>query len=157
MIGIIPAAPGSVRIHVIDGVLVRVELLNERLGAVHLQPFTKEFREYLHGRRSSFNLPFAFSTISATPFQEKVFRVVLTIPYGEVLTYSEVGRRIDPERGTKLARAVGQALKKNPLPIVIPCHRVVGKGDLGGFSHPLSWKVFLLSLERDTSKAVNEL
>jgi len=154
MIGIIPAAPGSIRIHVIDGTLVRVELLSEKLEAVPLSPFTEQFQEYLQGRRSSFNLPFTFS---ATPFQKKVFEVVSTIPYGEVLTYGEVGRRIDPECGTKLARAVGQALKKNPLPIVIPCHRVVGNSDLGGFSPSLSWKVFLLNLERGASKTVNEL
>ncbi len=80
-----------------------------------------------------------------TKFQKQVYAVVKTIPSGEVRSYSWVAEKIG---NPKAARAVGQALKRNRLPIVIPCHRVIKKsGELGGFSGGLDLKHELLKIE----------
>jgi len=79
----------------------------------------------------------------ATPFQEKMRAGLLAIPSGEVCTYGELARKL----GTS-PRAMGQALGANPLPILIPCHRVVAANGLGGFACGLVWKEKLLQLEQ---------
>ncbi len=79
-----------------------------------------------------------------TPFQQRVWKTLKEIPYGEVRSYAWLAERLGTPRAL---RAVGQALAANPLPIFIPCHRVVGKRDLGGFSGGLEIKRFLLRLE----------
>lgn len=90
-----------------------------------------------------------------TPFQKKVYQIVKTIPYGEVRSYQWVAEKIDKPRA---ARAVGQALKKNPWPIIIPCHRVIRKdGSLGGFSAGAAKKFSLLNAEARTPKRFNPL
>ncbi len=102
-------------------------------------------REYLEGRRRAFPLPIAWEALP--PFQRAVLRATFAIPYGEVRTYGEVARRIGKPGA---ARAVGRALGANPMPIAIPCHRVVGRdGRLHGFSAPggLATKAWLLRLE----------
>jgi methylated-DNA-[protein]-cysteine S-methyltransferase len=83
--------------------------------------------------------------MKATPFQKGVWEMVKTIPYGQTRTYKWVAEKIgNPEA----FRAVGQALKKNPLPGIIPCHRVIrSDGKLGGFSKGLKEKARLLKLE----------
>lgn len=79
-------------------------------------------------------------------FTRKVYRVVLSIPLGETRTYKWVARKIGKP---KAARAVGQALKKNPYPLIIPCHRVVASdGKLGGYSRGVGKKRALIDLER---------
>jgi O-6-methylguanine DNA methyltransferase len=81
-----------------------------------------------------------------TPFQKKVYKAVLEIPLGEVRTYAWVAKRIGKP---KSARAVGQALKRNPWTVVIPCHRVVASNSsIGGYSLGLARKRKLLELER---------
>ena len=81
-----------------------------------------------------------------TPFAIKVYKTILTIPLGEVRTYKWVARRIGRPRAS---RAVGQALKNNPYPLIIPCHRVVSSsGDLGGYAWGRKNKQALLNLER---------
>ncbi len=101
-----------------------------------------QLREYLEGRRASFDLPLDLR--SATPFRKAVLEELLTIPFGETISYGEIGSRI----GCPSARAVGQAVGWNPIPIIIPCHRVVTRdGRLGGFSGGLDRKVALLALE----------
>ena len=78
-------------------------------------------------------------------FQKKVYEVAGEIPYGSTKTYTWLARRLGSE---SLRRAVGQSLKANPLPLVIPCHRVIRKnGDLGGFRGGFRWKHSLLKLE----------
>jgi len=105
----------------------------------------KVIRDYFKGKRVSFDLPLDRSGFS--PFQEKVYAVTRMIPYGRVKTYGEIAR----EMGTPGAsRAVGSALGQNPLPLFIPCHRVIrGDGGLGGFSSPegTAMKAKLLHLE----------
>lgn len=81
----------------------------------------------------------------ATPFQKKVWKVLQTIPYGETRTYKWVAQKIGKPRAV---RAVGQACGANPLPLIIPCHRVVASGGkLGGFSLGVAMKKRLLKLE----------
>lgn len=81
----------------------------------------------------------------ATPFQYTVWQLVRSIPYGQTKSYGSIARQIGMPRG---ARAIGQALAKNPLPIVVPCHRVIGSGvELGGFSYGLEMKRRLLQME----------
>lgn len=82
---------------------------------------------------------------SGTPFQQKVWRAIQTIPYGETRSYSWVARKAGHP---KAIRAVANACGANPLPILIPCHRVISKnGGLGGFSSPIGWKKRLLAHE----------
>lgn len=102
-----------------------------------------QIEAYLAGRLQSFDLPIQ---PEGTPFQLMVWSQIGAIPFGETLTYGEIGQRLGDRR---LARAVGQAANKNPLPLVIPCHRVLGKnGRLTGFAGGTATKAFLLGLER---------
>lgn len=83
--------------------------------------------------------------IKVTEFERKVYLAVSSIPYGEIRTYKWVAERIGHP---KAVRAVGQALKKNPLPFFVPCHRVVkSNGGLGGYKYGASWKKKLLQME----------
>ncbi len=102
------------------------------------------FSEYFRGKRVDFaSLPLDF--LSGTPYQRKVWLETRKIPYGQTETYKSLAHKLDH----KGYRSVGQALSKNPLLIVIPCHRVVGSdGSLGGFSAGLKLKEGLLRLER---------
>ncbi len=98
---------------------------------------------YLRGKGVDFSsIPLDLSR--ATPFQLRVWKATQEIPYGSTLTYGELAARLGMAKG---ARAVGQALKKNPIPIIIPCHRVVGRKGLTGFRGGLDWKRRLISLE----------
>lgn len=101
-----------------------------------------QLREYFAGKRRKFELPLA---PRGTPFQLKVWRELLKIPYGRTITYAELARRIGNE---KACRAVGAANGRNPLPIVVPCHRVIGAdGSLTGFGGGIEAKRRLLVLE----------
>ncbi len=105
--------------------------------------FNGRLRNYLEGRKISFPEPLDLR--GSTPFQRTVWQQTATIPYGEVKSYSWLAEEIGHP---KAARAVGRALALNPLPILIPCHRVVRKnGKLGGFSGGLKLKRRLLELE----------
>ena len=108
-------------------------------------PFARvqaQFLEYFSGARRRFELPLA---PAGTPFQLRVWRALCTIPYGETLSYGELARRLGLVGG---ARAVGLANGANPLPIVVPCHRVIGAdGTLTGFGGGLQIKRSLLALE----------
>jgi O-6-methylguanine DNA methyltransferase len=102
----------------------------------------RELHEYLRGARREFTVPL---DIRGTPFQKSVWDVIGRIPYGETMSYQDVAVAIG--RPTAL-RAVGQAVGANPTPIVVPCHRVIGKsGRLVGFGGGLPLKERLLALE----------
>lgn len=104
-----------------------------------------QLEAYFQGKRRSFTLPL---DISGTDFQKKVWRALCTIPYGETRTYADMAAMIGQPRAV---RAVGQANRWNPLPIMIPCHRVIGKnGDLRGYAGTRTEiKSFLLHLEEE--------
>lgn len=107
-----------------------------------LKTYITQLKEYLNGERQEFTLPF---DIQGTPFQQKVWKALCEIPFGKTATYSEVANRINQP---KAVRAVGGAIGRNPLSIVIPCHRVLGKnGRLTGYSGGLDVKMRLLDLE----------
>lgn len=106
----------------------------------------EQIRAYLAGRRTSFDLTIA---PNGTAFQQTVWNELCRIPYGELRSYGDIARAIGKERNA--ARAVGAANGKNPIPLVIPCHRVVGAdGSLTGFAHGLSIKEKLIRLEQET-------
>ena len=106
----------------------------------------RQLREYFAGERTEFDLPLA---PRGTEFQRSVWRQLRGIPYGETISYGELARRVG---NPKASRAVGSANGKNPLPIVIPCHRVIaGDGTLGGFGGGLPTKQTLLALEQGAS------
>ncbi len=99
--------------------------------------------EYFSRKRRDFSLPLA---PSGTPFQKRVWKALMAIPYGKTRSYQEVAAMIGNE---KACRAVGMANHNNPIAIVIPCHRVVGKGGgLTGYAGGLEKKAFLLELEQ---------
>jgi methylated-DNA-[protein]-cysteine S-methyltransferase len=98
---------------------------------------------YLSGETDFFYFKLDLARLSA--FQKEAFKVVLKIPRGELMTYGAVANRI---HRPDAARAVGRALACNPFPVVIPCHRVVAKNGLGGYSGGVELKEKLLALER---------
>ena len=103
----------------------------------------QQLQQYVDGRRTSFDLPLS---MQGTEFQEKSWQFLLSIPYGETRSYAEQAASI----GTpKAVRAVGSANGRNPIPIVVPCHRVIGQsGQLAGYGGGLAIKEYLLTLER---------
>ena len=108
----------------------------------------RQLAEYFNGRRRTFELPLA---PQATAFQRKVLEALQAIPYGETRTYKDIAAVIGRP---KAVRAVGAANANNPIPIIIPCHRVVGSdGSLTGFGGGLDAKRKLLRLEAETAAA----
>ena len=106
---------------------------------------TRELAEYLSGERREFSLPIDWTVMG--PFQEQALRLTAAIPYGQTTTYGEIARRLGRPRA---ARAVGRAEATNPMPLVIPCHRVIGTdGGLHGYGAPggIQTKAWLLKLE----------
>ena len=102
-----------------------------------------QLQRYFEGKKVDFSEKLDLQ--SATPFQQEVWRLTRSIPHGETRTYGWVAAKLGRP---KSARGVGQALARNPLPIIIPCHRVVGFGkSLGGFTGGLEMKSNLLKLE----------
>jgi methylated-DNA-[protein]-cysteine S-methyltransferase len=104
----------------------------------------EQVEEFLAGQRRCFSLPLE---MQGTPFQVCVWQELLTIPYGKTASYGEIAQKIGaPGAG----RAVGSANGRNPLSLIVPCHRVIGAGGaLGGYSGGLAQKRFLLSLEQE--------
>ena len=104
---------------------------------------TTQLDEYFQGKRTTFSLPFK---LTGTPFQLAVWKELQNIPYGQTTSYKEIAQKINKP---KAYRAVGMANNKNPLPIIIPCHRVIGSnGKLIGYAGGLKLKNYLLELEK---------
>ncbi|SHE67194.1 methylated-DNA--[protein]-cysteine S-methyltransferase [Alkalibacter saccharofermentans] len=104
----------------------------------------RQISEYLDGKRKEFSIPIK---IQGTEFQNKVYRALLSIPYGETASYKDIAKAIGNE---KACRAVGGANNKNPIAIVIPCHRVIGSdGAMTGYDSGIDVKEKLLKLEQE--------
>jgi len=102
-----------------------------------------ELSDYFEGKRTSFTLPL---NPEGTPFQKSVWKTLLTIPYGDTISYAEEAKMLGNHKAT---RAVANANGKNPIAILIPCHRVIATGGgLGGYSGGIEKKEFLLALEK---------
>ncbi|MEE8335375.1 MAG: methylated-DNA--[protein]-cysteine S-methyltransferase [Candidatus Neomarinimicrobiota bacterium] len=108
-----------------------------------LEPVEKQIEEYFLGKRMVFDLQL---DLRMPPFYKKALLEVFKIPFGRTATYKDIAERAGNE---KAVRAVGSANANNPIPIVIPCHRVLASGGgLGGYSAGLNKKVFLLEMEQ---------
>lgn len=108
-----------------------------------IQEANRQINEYLRGERKTFDLPFR---MQGTAFQKQVWEALLRIPYGETRSYKQIAEAIG---NPKAVRAVGMANNRNPLLIVVPCHRVIGAdGKLVGYGAGIEKKKFLLRLEK---------
>jgi methylated-DNA-[protein]-cysteine S-methyltransferase len=134
------------------------ESFEQRLGSRGYEPVAfdqartaqaiRQLDEYLRGERHSFDLPVDWSSL--TLFQQRAYQLTCAIPYGQVITYGEIARQLG---NPAAARAVGRAQATNPMPLVIPCHRVLGSdGALHGYGagEGLKTKEWLLALESGT-------
>jgi methylated-DNA-[protein]-cysteine S-methyltransferase len=154
----INAPCGRVEIELREGKIRQIALVSRPSGKAVVSPkespleksLRRDLMRYFAGDKVSF-LAYPITLSGLPEFTRKVLATARRIPHGARLSYGEVAAKIG---SPKAARAVGQALGRNPLPIIIPCHRVVGKqGDLTGFSAGLNWKKALLALEnRGTRK-----
>ncbi len=114
-----------------------------------LRRAAKELEAYFAGKRQHFDLPLA---PEGTAFEQQVWKLLRSIPYGHTCTYGDLARRLNSPRA---ARAVGGACHRNPLPIFIPCHRVVGAGGkLTGYAGGLKRKRYLLEMENSQKAAL---
>ena len=123
------------------------ESIKQAKRSPHLfQDLMERLRAYFSGHKVTF--PDKLDLYEATAFQREVWEITRLIPYGETRSYTWVAEQI---KKPKAVRAVGQALGRNPLPVIVPCHRVIASnGALGGFSGGLEMKRHLLSLEAST-------
>lgn len=137
---------GLLKIEVENNAVVTMRIDNSVPVAAPQSPFMKEvflqLEDYFLGKRRDFNFPIR---MEGTPFQQAVWRELMKIPYGETISYQELAKRVGKE---KASRAVGNANGRNPICIVVPCHRVVrANGDLGGYAYGVEMKKKLISIE----------
>lgn len=108
----------------------------------YLRRAAEELSEYFEGKRREFDIPYV---LSGSPFYKKCLEALIKVPYGSLISYGELAALAGSPRA---ARAVGNAVHNNPLPILIPCHRVIaGDGSIGGFGGGLDKKRTLLRIE----------
>ncbi|MCD9153420.1 methylated-DNA--[protein]-cysteine S-methyltransferase [Aeromicrobium duanguangcaii] len=139
---------GGLRLHVDAGLLTAITFDAEPDGAPVaddlLDEVERQLGEYFAGERREFDLPLA---ADGTEFQKKVWAYLRKVPYGETVTYGQIATDLGYEPG--ISRAVGAANGANPIPIIVPCHRVIGSnGRLTGYAGGLERKQILLDLER---------
>ncbi len=117
-------------------------LLKEDNGHKVLIRAEHQLREYFAGKRNAFDIPLV---LEGTPFQRRVWQLLLEIPYGQTVSYGQIAERLGD---FNKARPTGGAVGSNPVGIIVPCHRVIGKdGTLTGFGGGLDVKTYLLKLE----------
>ena len=140
-VGLLRAGASNSALHTLQ--FVNGTQQHESASSPILEQTRRELADYFAGRRRVFEVPLSFA---ASPFQRRVWNALLTIGYGERVSYLEQARMV----GDELAiRAVAQANGRNPLVILVPCHRVINSdGKLGGFGGGLLRKQYLLDLER---------
>jgi len=137
---------GSVTFVEEDGALLAITTHRSYEGVIQetalIQEAYRQLTEYLKGERQKFDLPL---NPKGTDFQKRVWRALCDIPYGETRSYKQIAEAIG---NPKAVRAVGMANNRNPITIVVPCHRVIGAdGKLVGYGGGLEMKEFLLRLE----------
>ena len=110
-----------------------------------LKDTVTQLEEYFVGERTEFDVPM---DLDGTPFQKDVWTELTRIPYGKTISYGELARRVGRPKGP---RAVGQANGKNPIPIIVPCHRVLASNGIGGYGGGLPMKRALLAVEGRTA------
>lgn len=115
--------------------------ISENCSCELFETAREQLMEYFIGERREFDLPIS---LSGTDFQMRVWKELLNIPCGVTLSYSDIAKLIG---SPKACRAVGNAVGHNPIPIIVPCHRVVAAGGIGGYSSGLTIKKKLLRLE----------
>ncbi|MBR5149503.1 MAG: methylated-DNA--[Bacteroidaceae bacterium] len=138
---------GIVRLTEEDGGIARIELTDTADAPITPTPLLHEAEQqimaYLEGKRQQLDFPIR---MMGTPFQQRVWHALQQIPYGTTRTYGEIATAIGTPRAS---RAVGMACNKNPLLLIVPCHRVVGAGGkLTGFAYGTDAKQWLLELEK---------
>ena len=143
-----PSRLGDIKITYTDKAITGIELgvsgyeRSESMPSALSESAIEQLNEYFTGKRRQFELPLA---PSGTPFQQKVWAALQEIPYGQTRSYKEIALAVGSPNGF---RAVGRANNKNPIAIVIPCHRVIGAdGSLVGYGGGLDMKQSLLDLE----------
>lgn len=144
--GLVAVEIGADQAAIVEG-LQRSGYHKAVVDQVNTERAVRQVGEYLRGERETFDIPIDWSVL--TPFQNRVLRATCDIPYGQVATYGEIARRVGKPRA---ARAVGRAEATNPMPLVIPCHRVIGAdGGLHGYGAPggIQTKAWLLELESE--------
>ena len=132
-----------------DDVLIGVWLPHERRHGRNdtgdtppvLKETATQLEEYFAGERREFDVPME---LDGTPFQKEVWAELSRIPYGETISYGELARRVGRPSAP---RAVGQANGRNPIPIIVPCHRVLASNGIGGYGGGLAVKRALLAVE----------
>ncbi|MBQ8209767.1 MAG: methylated-DNA--[Clostridia bacterium] len=125
--------------------IVSIEITDEKYNDCDevLSIAISQLHEYFNGNRKTFDFEIGYT--SGTRFQQKIWDLLRSIPYGETVTYGELAAMADCPKG---ARAIGNAVHNNPLLIVNPCHRVVAaNGKIGGFAYGTEMKISLLNLE----------
>ena len=139
---------GAMALGAEDGAIIRLYLPNTPTPRLmpHPTPLLlegeRQVLDYLAGKRKTFDLPL---NPQGTPFQQKVWAALRDIPWGETRTYKDIALAVNCPKGFQ---AIGQANHRNPIPIIIPCHRVVGAdGGLGGYASGLETKKALLAAE----------
>jgi methylated-DNA-[protein]-cysteine S-methyltransferase len=148
---VITSPVGKLRLIASDKGLVAIDVRNVRVASdletsasaqKILSATKKQLEQYFAGNRTSFDIPL---DLEGTEFQQQAWRALCRIPYGKTISYGQQAKYI---KKPKAFRAVGSANGKNPIPIIVPCHRVVaGDGSLGGYSLGLKMKKQLLALE----------
>jgi methylated-DNA-[protein]-cysteine S-methyltransferase len=130
---------------VLVGLWLPTEKRHRRHDVDDIPPVLKataaQLEEYFAGERRDFEVPME---LDGTPFQRQVWSELQRIPYGETISYGELARRVGRPNGP---RAVGQANGRNPVPIIVPCHRVVATNGIGGYGGGLRTKRALLAVE----------
>ena len=145
---LLPTPIGAVRILANDEAITRIDFVEEADASAYAENDVtrlarQQLTDYFEGQRQTFDLPLA---PSGTEFQQACWQALVQIPYGETRYYAEQARVI---QRPSAVRAVGAANGANPISIVVPCHRVIGKsGQLTGYAGGLDRKAWLLALER---------
>ena len=149
---VIKTAIGNLKITCEDSQIIKIEMTDENENKT-LNKFQREiknkFTDYFNGQGLLDDLPIK---IKATAFREKVYKELLKVPYGQTVTYKDLAVRI---KNPMAARAVGSAMKNNPLLFVIPCHRVVGSNNPGAYAYGAGLKYFLLNMEKANAHKFN--